>query len=440
MLELGSVLKLTKDTFDLYTLAKKNFDELKYQESFDLFGKVIFNLYTIKKNLNNHNLDIDMKDSLSHKIEEALKKSSEYVQELELIDNIESSDDESPNIITKINNKNLVKEILTFSMEGDIIRVTELLKKDINLNITNILGETALHLSVKNGDTRMTELLLKNGANINNVTSYGLTVLEIACVNKDFKMIALLQDYGCRLDKLINLRDNINNTPGKLKSNKIDLILTIKTLLKNIKPLKISKTESFFQIKEYLIQSTILNKKKILVLKILDNIENSDTKIGWNDIQENDIIHLVWNAVNSEHFINSKSDIINCLIEELYYCKNIEKNENIYCPSTVSERIIHSLAGFNPDIIKVNINYILNYELILFSLKFKEKLLEKQDEDFLNTYNTSMYTDDQETIIEDFNIKFKNRLITELDKIYVETNILKKKELDMNINKWINSI
>ena len=87
MLELGNVLKLTKDTFDLYTHAKKNFDDLKYQKSFDLFGKVIFNLYTIKKNLNNQDLEINMKESLSKKIEEALKKSSEYVQELELIDN-----------------------------------------------------------------------------------------------------------------------------------------------------------------------------------------------------------------------------------------------------------------------------------------------------------------------------------------------------------------
>ena len=231
MLELGNVLKLTKDTFDLYTLAKKNFDDLKYQKSFDLFGKVIFNLYTIKKNLNNQDLEINMKESLSKKIEEALKKSSEYVQELELIDDYESSDDESPNIVTKLDSKNLVKEILNFSLEGDIITVTELLKKNINLNIKNLLGETPLHLSVKNGDTRMTELLLKNGAEINNVTNYGLTVLEIACVNKDFKMISLLQDYGCRLDKLINLRDNVNNTPGKLKSNKIDLILTIKNLL-----------------------------------------------------------------------------------------------------------------------------------------------------------------------------------------------------------------
>merc|ERR1711991_1179333 len=110
-----------------------------------------------------------------------------------------------------------------YTFEGDIIKVQELIENNnLELNIKNSIGETPLHIAVKNGDTRMTEMLLKNGSDINAVTDYGLTVMEISCVNKDFKMISLLQDYGCKLDKLINLRDNNNNSPGKLKSNKID--------------------------------------------------------------------------------------------------------------------------------------------------------------------------------------------------------------------------
>ena len=283
MLQLGSVLKLTQDTFDLYTKAKKYFDDKKFQKSFELFGKVIFNLYDIKKNLNSNNIDDKIKISLNEKVEEALKKSSEYIKELEFIDKEVSSDEDSEIISSNHSHENN-KDILTFSMEGDIMQVTELINK-VNLNITNLLGETPLHLAVKNGDTRMTELLLKNGAEINNVTDYGLTVMEIACVNKDFKMIALLQDYGCRLDKLINLRDNHNNQPGKLKSNKIDLILTVKKLLSNVQPLKISKTDSFFQIKECIINCSLSDKKKIIILGILDSIEKSKKQIGWNDIQ-----------------------------------------------------------------------------------------------------------------------------------------------------------
>jgi len=438
MLELGSVLKLTQDTFNLYTKAKKYFDDKKFQKSFELFGKVIFNLYNIKKNLNSNKIDDKIKESLNEKVEEALRKSSEYIKELEFIDKDVSSDEDSDIISSNYSQENN-KDILTFSMEGDIIQVSDLVDK-VNLNITNLLGETPLHLSVKNGDTRMTELLLKNGAEINNVTDYGLTVMEIACVNKDFKMIALLQDYGCRLDKLINLRDNQNNTPGKLKSNKIDLILTVKKLLSNIHPLKISKTDSFFQIKESIINCSLSDKKKILILGILDNIEKSNKQIGWNDIQEDDIVHIIWNAIHSKHFINSKNDIINCLIEELYYCKNINEKDNICCPSTAYERIIYSLAGFNPELIDINLNCIINYELVLYTMKFKEKLLNAKDESFVNTYNSAYYTEDQENQMVEFDKEFKKLLIYNLEDIYVKTGIMKKKELNMNLNKWINSV
>ena len=47
---LTNVLDLTKNTFDIYTNAKKSFDNKKYQLSLELFGKVIFDL--IQFNLN----------------------------------------------------------------------------------------------------------------------------------------------------------------------------------------------------------------------------------------------------------------------------------------------------------------------------------------------------------------------------------------------------
>ena len=42
-------------------------------------------------------------------------------------------------------------------------------------------------------------------------------------------------------------------------------------------------------------------------------------------------MQIVWNAINSNHF-KIQNDIINCLIEEIYYSKNINQRENIFCP------------------------------------------------------------------------------------------------------------
>jgi len=439
MYELNNVLESTKKTFDLYSKAKYFFDNKQYQESLNLFGQVVFNLYSIKKDLNHNTIPDNVKNKLYPKIENSLKKSSDYIQELEIIDDEVSSEENNYEVNTN-KSKKIIKDILLYSMEGDIMKIDEILKDNIDLNIKNLLGETPLHLAVKNGDTRMTELLLKNGSNINFVTNYGLTVMEIACVNKDFKMISLLQDYGCRLDKLINLRDNKNNSPGKLKSNKLDLILIVKKLLNIIQPLKISKTDSFFQIKESIINTKISNKKKIIILKVLDNIETSNTKIGWNEIQEDDIMQIIWNTIHSDNFINYKNDIINCLIEEIYYCKNVKNKENLYCPSTIYERIIYCLAGFNPEIIKINLDSVINYEILMYSKRLKDKILNKKNKNFLDIYNSTLYTEDQETKIDEFNIEFKKILINNLIEIYVDSGIMKKKELHMNLNKWINYI
>jgi hypothetical protein len=73
-------------------------------------------------------------------------------------------------------------------------------------------------------------------------------------------------------------------------------------------------------------------------------------------------------------------------------------------------------------------------------MKFKEKLLSNKDKLFLNTYNSAYYTEEQENQMAEFDKEFKKLLIDELEDIYVNTGIMKKKELNMNLNKWINSV
>ena len=98
------------------------------------------------------------------------------------------------------------------------------------------------------------------------------------------------------------------------------------------------------------------------------------------------------------------------------------------------------MAGFNPGVVEINLNCVKNYELVLYTMKFKERLLKEKGSDFLNTYNSTIYTEEQENQIDEFDKKFKELLLNDLETIYVSTGIMKKKELNMNLNKWINSI
>ena len=285
----------------------------------------------------------------------------------------------------------------------------------------------------------MTELFLQTGADINSVTSYGLTSIEIACINHDFKMISVLQDYGCKLDKFINLRKDSNNNPKLLKSSNIDLILIIKKLINLISPYKISKEESFIQFKSILINYSIKTARKIRILKSIDKIESSKINIGWDNLELSDIFQLVWNTLKSEYYIESFDDIIKILIEELYYCYNQYNNE-LVCPSNIYERLIYCLAGFRPDLVNINFEFILNQELILYAENLKKKIISEDTSNIKEYFNSSIYTEEQQDNIKLFNIKFKKLLMQDFIKIYVDTNILQKKELIMKLNKWINMV
>ena len=443
MTEIPEVLNITRTTFDLYNKAILLFNNSNYNESCNLFGQVIFNLYLIKKKLLISHINTPEKTQIYNKIKEVLKKSFDYTRELDMMDlnNEDSEENQSVDFFSSEYRETIkIVDILPLAFEGDIVGLDELIQKNplIDVNITNSVGETALHIAVRNGDTRMTELLLKSGANINNVTIYGLTAIEIACVNRDFKMISLLQEYGCKLEKLITIRDDDKNDPTTLKSSKIDIIVCLKKLVSLIEPLIINKNDAFFKIKEYVVQTSLTSKKKVKILNIIDTLERSDIKIGWDNYTENDVFHIVWNAICSPYFTNSSKDLIKILIEEIYY-SNDHKNL-LVCPSTKYERLLYTLAGFRPDVFQINMESVLNQELILYSLNFRNNILKIENKDFNNTYHSSIHTEEQLEKISDFNTLFKKKLIEKLDELYVQSGIIKQKELVMILNKWINVI
>lgn len=443
MTDIVKVLELTKTTFKLYNNAINEFNQSNYSQSCTIFEKVIFNLYDIKRQLLNSSIEIKEKTKLYPKIRNALEKSFEYAKELDMMDNNNNDSDEerSNDILSTECNTKKIKDynILIDAFEGDIINLENKFKNSNNfdLDITNNLGETPLHIVVRNGDTRMTEILLKNGANINSVTKYGLTPIEISCINKDFKMISLLQDYGCKLEKLITIRDQ-NSDPSILKSSNIDLIAALKNLEKLLNPLSISKFDCFFKLKEFVVQTSISSKKKVKILNNLDYIERNDTLIGWDEYKESDVLQIVWNAIFSDYFKESSKDIIKILIEEIYY--SLDQKNLIVCPSTKYERLLYCLAGFNPAIFQIRNECILNQEMILFSLNFRNVLLNSFDKNFASTYNASIHTEEQLNKIDKFNIIFKNKLKEKLDDIYVKSGILMQKELIMILNRWIDLI
>ena len=64
MTDIIKVLELTKSTFKLYNNAINEYNQLNYSNSCNIFERVIFNLYDIKRQLLNSSIDMAEKTKL----------------------------------------------------------------------------------------------------------------------------------------------------------------------------------------------------------------------------------------------------------------------------------------------------------------------------------------------------------------------------------------
>jgi ankyrin repeat protein len=83
------------------------------------------------------------------------------------------------------------------------IEVCELLRENganINASLTkkSVIGWTALHYAVINGDIGLVSYLTKHGANVNKASADGLTPLYLAGLNENHEIIKLLKNAGAK--------------------------------------------------------------------------------------------------------------------------------------------------------------------------------------------------------------------------------------------------
>jgi len=104
-----------------------------------------------------------------------------YYEERKQIDN---SQEELPEIAED------VEELFSAVINNEIKKVKTLLNKGVNINSTNIYGETALMFAVR--DKKMLKFLLKSGADISIRSRFGTTALMHAAVHGDIEIVKML--------------------------------------------------------------------------------------------------------------------------------------------------------------------------------------------------------------------------------------------------------
>ncbi|BDA75871.1 hypothetical protein CAL7716_100370 (plasmid) [Calothrix sp. PCC 7716] len=128
--------------------------------------------------------------------------------------------------------KNLLNSLGTTETSEDYgYKVTELIANK-NINNKNEAGETALHLAVKNNDSRLIQILINNGADVNAATNYKATPLHYAASFGTKGTINLLIEKGSN----INVVDKNGKKPldWAIEAKKTENIELLKTLSKQV--------------------------------------------------------------------------------------------------------------------------------------------------------------------------------------------------------------
>ncbi|XP_055954322.1 serine/threonine-protein phosphatase 6 regulatory ankyrin repeat subunit A-like [Patella vulgata] len=85
---------------------------------------------------------------------------------------------------------------------------TLLIQNGINVNISDVNGQTALSIAVANGDTSVTDQLLKAGADVNHCDKRGETPLLMAVKNQDNVMVDVLLKAGADVNHCVKRRQS----------------------------------------------------------------------------------------------------------------------------------------------------------------------------------------------------------------------------------------
>jgi len=88
------------------------------------------------------------------------------------------------------------ESLLTNSLNGNLTEVTKLLNAEVNVNTTNVKGDTALILASKNGHLEIVKLLIEKTARVNLQNLNGNTPLYVGTLYSRLEIVKLLIENG----------------------------------------------------------------------------------------------------------------------------------------------------------------------------------------------------------------------------------------------------
>lgn len=213
---------------------------------------------------------------------------------------------------------------------------------------------------------------------------------------------------------------------------------TVKKSIENL----INKTEILWDKTKTLIDIRNFIKEKSqyvdIALTVLDHIEIDSVKYRDTEIQEVDILHLVWNRIHNECNKERAEVLKDNLYNRILECN---ENENKVCASGIFSRLIDTLNYCDAEnIVEIIPKYALNKELMEKASKISNKYKEEQCPELRELLEKSVLNEEESEKVNNYIERLKLKLVSEFRKDYVETKIISEDILFLEINKWIDYI
>ena len=261
-----------------------------------------------------------------------------------------------------------------------------------------------------------------------NIEPYDYQVILFDDIDREF---VLAPEENINEPELIqndkqNVHDSqVNNTLIKSYEN-----------IKNSTNCNITKKDTFSEIRNIINKEPDKIKQQQLNF-ILDYIEKTKTPISSINANVSDVLHLIWNRINSDELAEHRETLYENLIYELRDSTNVKVTNK--CLTGIWARLMDTANKIDP-LIDIKPKWALRRELLNKANKHLEKLTEslnKEENDILNKIELNQ---DEYTWFNKFKKKYIKSFTKKCEKEYVDTGIFKLKELKKELNSWIDSI
>jgi len=175
-----------------------------------------------------------------------------------------------------------------------------------------------------------------------------------------------------------------------------------------------------------------------IALQVLDHIEIDNTCFRDMKLKQVDLLNLVWNRIH-----NKCNEAVIDILKKNLYNRILECHEydSKVCASGIFSRLIDTLNYCDGDkIVQIIPKYVLNKELMGKASIVSKLFLAEQPKRTRELLIEYKLTSDEQKIVNDYNERLKQKLISEFRKDYIDTNIISEDILFLEINKWINYI